>query len=1250
MRFLYFLLFLFLPGNLFTQNIVLNEIMQSNVDNLFVGHDFPDSWVELYNTTDSTVSITNWRIGVSNDFESAYKITSKTSIKSKSHLTIYCDKVASKLHTDFRLDANGGFLFLFGADGSVVDSLNYPAMLAPNIAYGRVGDGDSLWHFELTPSAGLTNGGGGSNTLLPKPVFSVVGQVLSAPVDLEITMPEGTYPDDAEIYVTYDGSEPSFASEHGTSFSLRVDTTIIVRAKILSREALSQPSAANSYIFHPRQTTLPIISVMTSDEYLYSDSIGIMSSHLTSGKENYKYNWRRPMNVEFLNSTNGLYFNQLGECGMAGAYSRRMPQKSFKIVANKRFGNKRFKGNFFPDKPSVDKAKSYMIRNSGTNCKNSRINDAIIQRIYGTHANNVDYQSYIPVIAYVNGIYKGVYEMRERSNDDYIEANYNGLEDVEVVSHTAYTNASARKGKLFSDLYNAYMSDTVSFEYMSAIVDIDNFVETLICEMYASNSDYPHNNVSMWRLLADGAKWRWILKDMDYIQNKRVNANMFKYMFVSGDSTSSEFINATSTADRRNSHYLYEKMISFPEVRDLLIDKYAVYLGDFLKPAVTIPVVDEMVAEIDEEIPYTFAANDSMAHYSAFVDGITDLKNFFKKRSSVVYKQMAKYFGLGSVVPMRINRGLHGVSVNGVFLTEADFDGAFFSDRKLRLFTESDNCGWKMMLIGVNGDTASHLFESPDVTVLLKDYLSDEKANASVAFEVVSIEKNDYERRIEQLGIDNSLVASLSLNSSISLDEPRCAFVNIISDDGLPKNKNNELQAFIEFHDNNGSYFKKKIILAQQGSDDNNAVKQNLALTFCEDDWIGEETTTLQFGKWVPQDEFHLKAYYGDAFCGTSVIANKLYGQIIGVDSAALTYLDAFPCVVFVNGDFYGQYAWQLKKQRKNMGLPKDDGNAVWLDGTLNDKQLFQGNVNWTKFEVRNPKTLYNLDGTEYDGDDPHELLDNNSNAFLGKKKQEQCNLAKQNILLLSSYYQQLVDLEKDGASEEVMRNEIAARFDVDRLIQYMLFSLVSNNYKGFSKNWQWFTTDGKVWSVAPSDCSLSFGYNEDYSELWDAEKSSKKYDYRMLNVDTEGPMLWIKKYFWEDLKKQYANYRTSEVISTENIVSIASDWYGRQYAEDRNSEREKWNDSPCFTAYADSLERFEEWTDNRIRLLDDYLLYAEGTYSPIVLLHKAEKQTNPYVYNVEGKLICTNGTDSLPKFGKGVLIFNSKKVIFKEW
>jgi hypothetical protein len=54
--------------------IVINELMQSNIDCVFVDHEFPDSWVELYNGSSDSISLVGYRIGLENDFDSAYKL------------------------------------------------------------------------------------------------------------------------------------------------------------------------------------------------------------------------------------------------------------------------------------------------------------------------------------------------------------------------------------------------------------------------------------------------------------------------------------------------------------------------------------------------------------------------------------------------------------------------------------------------------------------------------------------------------------------------------------------------------------------------------------------------------------------------------------------------------------------------------------------------------------------------------------------------------------------------------------------------------------------------------------------------------------------------------------------------------------------------------------------------------------------------------------------------------------------------
>jgi hypothetical protein len=54
--------------------------------------------------------------------------------------------------------------------------------------------------------------------------------------------------------------------------------------------------------------------------------------------------------------------------------------------------------------------------------------DAIIQRTMAQHV-DLDWQAWRPAIVYINGEYKGMLNIRERSNEDNIYTNYDGLDD-----------------------------------------------------------------------------------------------------------------------------------------------------------------------------------------------------------------------------------------------------------------------------------------------------------------------------------------------------------------------------------------------------------------------------------------------------------------------------------------------------------------------------------------------------------------------------------------------------------------------------------------------------------------------------------------------------------------------------------------------------------------------------------------------------------------------------------------------------
>lgn len=228
-----------------------------------------------------------------------------------------------------------------------------------------------------------------------------------------------------------------------------------------------------------------------------------------------------------------------------------------------------------------------------------------------------------------------------------------------------------------------------------------------------------------------------------------------------------------------------------------------------------------------------------------------------------------------------------------------------------------------------------------------------------------------YYQKIVSKGFDLATIIDLSAEKTIEINEPSCAYINITNVTKMPTTKTADMHALFECYDGNGHYFKKKVILNAQGNSSMGFVKKNFAADFCEDDWVGDKTTNINIGNWVTQDAFHFKAYYTDYFRGVATIGYKLFDDIVAdhnsyLDRAGFTeydvkarcYPDGFPCIVYLNGDYYGIFAWQLKKHRKNTNQTKDNANHIHLDGTLSNTTLWRGTVDWSQFEIRNPKSL----------------------------------------------------------------------------------------------------------------------------------------------------------------------------------------------------------------------------------------------------------------------------------------------------
>lgn len=670
MRYLTILLTVIIAGKVNAQ-LVINELMQSNIDCIMDDlNEFPDSWVELYNTNGASVDLAEYSIGEKNDASKAWHLPSKE-VPGKGHILIYCDKEESGLHTDFRLDVDkGAKIYLFKGNELVDSVTELPKMPSPNIAYGRKTDGDRAMGYQATPTPGDPNNGVLYTEILGNPTFTPTGRIFSETekhsYTITLSIPEGS-PTGTEIRYTTDGSEPTLKSKL-YSAPLNSDTTLILRAKLFCRGYLSPQSTTHSYIVHPRKMTLPVISIVTDERYLFDEKIGIyVDGSYDAEKKNYQYNWRRPINFEYYEEENSEnILNQLGETRIAGNVSRSLPLKTFAIYANNRFGKKHFKHEFFPDQRSgLNKYKSLLLRNAGNDFSYLYMRDAVIQRVFSKNT-DVDWQAWKPSIIYINGQYKGILNIRERSNENNIYTNYDGLEDINVVENWW----TVKKGSS-TDLYefwNFVNEEGHSLSEYNEILDCNEFANVMLANIFFVNNDFPYNNIVMWRPKAEGGRWRFILKDIDFglgLYDRKPDENIMSRL---------EEISNDSVSGSSSSTLLFRQLMKNDDFRSIFLKNAEEYIESFLNYSAIITLWQQMHQQINDE--YKYHRDLYASSYKRDLEKEFSLaQNWLKKRPYYFLKHLYEYFAPeklelfeleNSIISNQISQNSTYTSISGI--------------------------------------------------------------------------------------------------------------------------------------------------------------------------------------------------------------------------------------------------------------------------------------------------------------------------------------------------------------------------------------------------------------------------------------------------------------------------------------------------------------------------------------------------------------------------------------------------------
>ena len=376
-----------------------------------------------------------------------------------------------------------------------------------------------------------------------------------------------------------------------------VDHCIVIRATVFDEnDEYASETYTNSYFVKALgfySHGLPVVSLCVDSVDLFNFDYGIFVGGANFDPENPRWTgnyyqrgneWERWANFEFYEFDN-TGVNQ--QCGVRthGGNGRRFQQKTMKVMARKKYGKQRFEHAFFPNL-SETRFKNLVLRpflSSNGGCE-----DYICNRL--AQQLGLDFMADRPSVLFLNGEYWGIYYVKEKPDEHYVEDHY-GIDSREVnlqwgwwgkVKHGSPENYQA----LQDWTSKADLRDPDQYAFIATKIDIDNFINYYLLELFVANFDWPNNNVRFWQ--AGDGKFRWLFFDGDSsLENLQfdVMANATKY----------------DDENFKVASFFFRKFLESPQFQKQFVDRFNQLIVTFFSYRNTQSIFDTINQLLDAE-------------------------------------------------------------------------------------------------------------------------------------------------------------------------------------------------------------------------------------------------------------------------------------------------------------------------------------------------------------------------------------------------------------------------------------------------------------------------------------------------------------------------------------------------------------------------------------------------------------------------------------------------------------------------
>ncbi len=723
MRFILGVFIFFVFGNGTNAQLRINEICSSN-DSLLRDQfgDYPD-WIEFYNPNEEPIQMSDYFITDDLDVPKKWLLPNRV-LEPKGFQIIYASGkglVSDRHHANFKIAKSGEVVYLFNRVGNLIDRMILPKN-ETDWSYGRITDGLAPFAVFKIPSPGISNVFSEIKDQTAPPEYSIKNQFHSNEIDLEISSI-----DTAKVYYTLNGSLPDSTSKLYTS-PISISKTTVVRAIAFLEDEIPSEVATNTY-FIGESSTLPIVSLSTDSLLLFDSETGMLVEGPDAEPDfpfwgaNFWKDIEVPMHFEYFNEK-GDFLIEFGSGSKVhgGRSSRTKIQRSLRFRAKPEYGPDKFWFPFFDNKPEVNDFETLVLRNSSGDFNNTHFRDGFISHYLSGNEVDLDAMGYQPCTVFLNGKYWGVMNLREKSDESFVAANYGiELNKLDVLEEDTLIIWGDRN-EFQTDLdfvWDNDLSENIAFGEISNRIDLESFADYIIVETFLNNTDWGHNNLKLWKEKSGFGKWRYLFFDLDAAMQGFPWTNPTTEVFIQ---------KMNEYTDEENPHiFIFKSLLENTKFRNYFINRYCDLLNTIFRPEIFSAALRNHADFLEPEMVKHYARWNCSACHSfdrwenIFVPRIIQ---YSLDKPELSRKELQTYFNTGEVVKLELDvfppeAGI--IQINSIRPEEYPWDGLYFKGVPVEL-TGVANSGfifdhWELLNEEI----------SPINSTLKKDFANDER-------------------------------------------------------------------------------------------------------------------------------------------------------------------------------------------------------------------------------------------------------------------------------------------------------------------------------------------------------------------------------------------------------------------------------------------------------------------------------------------------------------------------------------------